>query len=177
MIIWMDATPLYFGDRDRPADAALLAPFPAGVHMRPAGTPEQPLGLGLWTFDTAPRPPVFPPEVDERHAEITLRGLATVIPGLQALVDRGTAIHADGGYYTKTAENRPLIGPTPITGAYLMGALSGFGVMGACAFGELLAAHITGGALPDYAPAFLLNRYDDPNYQQLLGRWGSSGQL
>lgn len=49
--------------------------------------------------------------------------------------------------------------------------------MGACGFGELIAAHITNGSLPDYASAFLLSRYDDPDYQQLLGRWGSSGQL
>jgi glycine/D-amino acid oxidase-like deaminating enzyme len=145
--------------------------------MRPAGTAAQPQALGLWTFDMTPREPVFPPDIDAEHGEITLRGLATLIPSLRDLVDRGTKITVHGGYYTKTAENRPLIGPTAVEGAYLMGAISGFGVMGACAFGELLAAHVTGTALPDYAGAFLLTRYDDPEYKQLLGRWGSSGQL
>ena len=42
---------------------------------------------------------------------------------------------------------------------------------------DLLAAHITGATLPSYAPAFLLDRYDDPAYQTLLDTWGDSGQL
>jgi glycine/D-amino acid oxidase-like deaminating enzyme len=183
LVISMDAIPLYYTPAERAelersaAGQAKLQPFPSGVHLRPAGTPEQPQALGLWTFDMTPREPVFPPPIDANHGEVTLRGLATLIPSLQGLVDRGAKVTVHGGYYTKTAENRPLIGPTAVEGAYLMGALSGFGVMGACAFGELLAAHVTGGALPDYAGAFLLTRYDDPDYKQLLGRWGSSGQL
>jgi hypothetical protein len=36
--------------------------------------------------------------------------------------------------------------------------------MTACAAGELLAAHVTGVGLPDYAPAFTLDRYQDPAY-------------
>jgi len=31
--------------------------------------------------------------------------------------------------------------------------------------------------LPDYAPAFLLSRYQDPAYAALLDRWGDGGQL
>jgi glycine/D-amino acid oxidase-like deaminating enzyme len=65
----------------------------------------------------------------------------------------------------------------PVEGAYVIGALSGFGVMAACAAGELLAAHLTGGTLPHYAPAFLLERYQDPAYQRLLDTWDESGQL
>jgi glycine/D-amino acid oxidase-like deaminating enzyme len=84
----------------------------------------------------------------------------------------------DGGYYCKTRENRPLIGPLPIEGAYVIGALSGFGIMGSQAAGELLAAHVTGGDLPDYASALLLERYEDPAYRSLLEHWdASSGQL
>jgi sarcosine oxidase subunit beta len=49
--------------------------------------------------------------------------------------------------------------------------------MAACAGGELLAAHITGAALPAYAPAFLLSRYDDPAYRRKVEQWGSTGQL
>ena len=58
-----------------------------------------------------------------------------------------------------------------------MGALSGYGVMAACAAGELLAAHIVGEPLPSYAPAFSLARYDDPAHQRLLARWEDEGQL
>ncbi len=63
-------------------------------------------------------------------------------------------------------------------GAFLIGALSGFGVMASQAAGELLAAHLTGEEVPDYAPAFSLERYEDPDYQALLENWeATSGQL
>jgi glycine/D-amino acid oxidase-like deaminating enzyme len=183
LLIWMDPIELHYSPPERVAleqsaeGRALLGRFPAGLHLRPAGTAAEPYGLGLWTFDMTPREPQLPPATDARHGEITLRGLANVLPGLRGLVDRGVRPQVDAGYYTKTAENRPLIGPTPVAGAYLMGALSGFGVMGACAFGELLAAHVVGAPLPPYAQALQLSRYDDPAYRQLLGHWGSSGQL
>jgi glycine/D-amino acid oxidase-like deaminating enzyme len=77
----------------------------------------------------------------------------------------------------KTRENRPLIGPLPIEGAYVIGALSGYGLMAACAAGALLAAHVTGATLPSYAGAFAVERYDDPAYQRALEHWGDSGQL
>jgi glycine/D-amino acid oxidase-like deaminating enzyme len=77
----------------------------------------------------------------------------------------------------KTFENRPLIGPLPVEGAYVVGALSGFGVMAACAAGELLAAHIAGGTLPAYAPAFRLARYTDPAYRRALATPFAVNQL
>jgi hypothetical protein len=49
--------------------------------------------------------------------------------------------------------------------------------MAGCAAGELLAAHVTGSTMPDYAPWFLLERYDDPEYRELLEHWDASGQL
>jgi hypothetical protein len=49
--------------------------------------------------------------------------------------------------------------------------------MAACGAGELLAAHITGSKLPSYAPAFSLDRYDDPEYEKIFADWGDSGQL
>ncbi len=64
-----------------------------------------------------------------------------------------------------------------VEGAYLIGALSGFGVMAACASGELLANHVAGLALPDYAPAFALERYSDPAYLARLESLSKSGQL
>ena len=50
-------------------------------------------------------------------------------------------------------------------------------MMASSAAGELLAAYITGSSLPPYAPAFRLERYQDPEYQKLLEAWGESGQL
>jgi len=65
----------------------------------------------------------------------------------------------------------------PVKGVYLMGAFSGYGIMASCAAGELLAAHLTGSPLPSYAPAFTLDRYQDPEYRKLLEKWGDTGQL
>jgi len=65
----------------------------------------------------------------------------------------------------------------PVEGAYVIGAFSGFGQMASGAAGELVAAYVTGGELPGYAPAFRLDRYQDPAYCALLDAWGTSGQL
>jgi glycine/D-amino acid oxidase-like deaminating enzyme len=107
-----------------------------------------------------------------------MRGMARMIPGLAAYLDKMSPPWVDGGYYCKTRENRPLIGPLPVDGVFVIGALSGFGIMAGMAAGELLAKHVAGRDLPDYAPAFLLSRYDDPSYEDLLANWDpTSGQL
>ena len=103
--------------------------------------------------------PVFPNTFDQRLPAIIIRGLAEVIPGIRAYLGRIPKPLVDSGYYTKTRENRPLIGPLPVEGAYVIGALSGFGIMAAPALGELLADHLTGGRFPHYAPAFRLERF------------------
>jgi glycine/D-amino acid oxidase-like deaminating enzyme len=132
----------------------------------------------IWTFETAERPFVWPPAFDPHYAEVVLRGAARMIPGLAPYVSSGSRGLVDGGYYCKTPENRPLIGPLPIEGAYVLGALSGMGVMSAHATAELLAAHVTEQRLPDYARWFLPSRYDDPKYRALVEQWGPLvGQL
>jgi glycine/D-amino acid oxidase-like deaminating enzyme len=45
--------------------------------------------------------------------------------------------------------------------AYVAGALSGYGTMGACATGALIAAWVSGERLPDFARLLSLARYDD----------------
>jgi glycine/D-amino acid oxidase-like deaminating enzyme len=124
-----------------------------------------------------PVEPAWPIVHDPNYPEIALRGFSQMIPGLSAYVGRMPKFFADGGYYTKTRENRLLACPLPIDGAYVIGALSGYGLMAANGAGELLADHITGDPLPHYAPAFHLDRYTDPAYQALLEHWGASGQL
>ena len=180
LLIWEDAQTLPWSDEERaflgedPETRWLLDPLPASVHCRPEGGDQI---LILWPYHTHPLDPVFPLPDDPFFPEVALRGLATMIPGLAAYFERLPPVYVDGGYYTKTAENRPLIGPLPVEGAYIIGALSGFGLMAACAAGELLATHITGGSLPAHAPAFVLNRYDDPAYQRQLAAWDRTGQL
>ena len=100
-----------------------------------------------------------------------------MLPGMRGYLTRSPRPMIDGGYYTKTRENRPLIGKLPIEGIFVIGALSGFGIMAACGAGELLAAHVLKKPLPSYASAFSLERYHDPIYQHLLDQWGASGQL
>ncbi len=156
----------------------LLGQFPAGVHFRPRTNADTHVLLVIWTYDSAPQEPVWPPTFDSYYSEVLIRGLTRMIPGLSAYFGQGRATYVDGGYYCKTPENRPLIGPLPIEGTYVIGALSGYGIMGSQAAGELLAAHITGDDLPEYASAFLLERYQAPAYQFLLENWdASSGQL
>ncbi|RME70445.1 MAG: FAD-binding oxidoreductase [Chloroflexi bacterium] len=183
LLIWTDPVYLPWSEDERAFLAEseetryMLEPFPPGVHTRPEGEGASTAILILWTYDTRPVEPTFPIQIDPDYPEIALRGLARMLPGLAAYFGKAPRPYVDGGYYTKTRENRPLIGPLPVDGAYVIGALSGFGLMASSAAGELLAAHVVGTDLPDYAPAFLLSRYEDPAYQALLENWGDSGQL
>ena len=183
LLIWTDPTKLPWSPEEAATIARseetrpLLDEFPSGVHARPEGGPGSDVVLVLWTYDVRPVQPVFPFAVDPHYPEIAFRGLAVMIPGLSAYFGRLPKPVVDGGYYTKTRENRPLIGPLPLKGGYLIGALSGYGIMASCAAGELLAAHLTGSPLPPYAPAFALDRYQDPEYRKLLEKWEDTGQL
>lgn len=180
MLIWLNEQHLPWSDEERAAladdDEAqwLLAPFPAGVHGRPDGASTT---IILFNHHGGAVDPVFPLPEPAHYAEIALRGMSTMVPALKAYNGKTARPYIDGGYYMRTQENRPLIGPVMVEGAYISCAFSGFGVMGSCASGELIACHITGAALPDYAPAFLLSRYQDAAYRAMLERWGDGGQL
>jgi glycine/D-amino acid oxidase-like deaminating enzyme len=182
LTIWTDPVRLPWSDEERTelADSDqrhLLEEFPAGVHGRPEGTGESRSVLLIWAYDLRPVEPTFPLQLDTIYPEIVIRGMSRVVPAMAGYLARLPRAFVDGGYYTKTRENRFLAGALPIEGAYVIGALSGFGLMASNAAGDLLAAHVTGAALPAYAPAFSLGRYDDPAYRSLLARWGDSGQL
>jgi glycine/D-amino acid oxidase-like deaminating enzyme len=146
LLIWDDAQTLPWDVDEREALARepetrwLTETFPAGVHT------------------------------DAQYPEIALRGLATMLPHMRQYFNKMPRPQLDGGYYTKTRENRPLAGPMGVKGAYVLGAVSGYGIMSAC-------GNITNGDLPDYAAAFRLDRYQDPEYQKQLEDWDDSGQL
>jgi glycine/D-amino acid oxidase-like deaminating enzyme len=183
MLIWNDPQYLPWSKEERQIfgeeedNQWLLREFPPGAHTRPEGGNDSDIILMLWGYHTPVIKPTWPIPKDPFYPEINIRGLVTMLPGMKAYTKRMPQPRIDGGYYTKTQENRPLIGPLPVEGCYIFGALSGFGLMAACAGGELIAAHVTDSALPPYAPAFELNRYQDPEYQELLLDWGDSGQL
>jgi glycine/D-amino acid oxidase-like deaminating enzyme len=183
LLIWMDSQILPWQEDERQALAEddetrwLTESFPSGVHIRPEGGDDSQTILILWEYQTKVTEPVWPPRMDEQYPEIALRGLATMLPRMREYFGRMPRPQLDGGYYTKTRENRPLIGPMGVDGAYMFGAVSGYGIMSACGAGELLAAHITGAGLPSYAPSFVLSRYDDAEYTKQLENRRESGQL
>jgi glycine/D-amino acid oxidase-like deaminating enzyme len=182
LLIWNDPVTLPWSEEERAALAEsdetrwLLDQLPSGLHGRPEG--EGDMFLLQWAYQTLETSePIFPVPIDAQLPEVALRGMANVLPGLTAYFNQIPKPFVDGGYYARTAENRPLVGPLSIDGAYIIGGLSGFGMMASCGASDLLAKHITGTELPSYAPAFLLNRYEDPDYQELLRQWGESGQI
>lgn len=183
LLIWDDPQLLPWDAEEKsllktePDSTWLTESFPPGAHTRPEGSGESQSLLMLWEYKTQLMEPVFPVPMDEHYPEVTLRGLSTMLPGLMEYFGRTPRPLVDGGYYVKTRENRLLAGPLPVQGAYVIGAVSGYGIMSACAAGELLASHIVGNLIPSYAPAFSMARYDDPEYQNKLVNWGDSGQL
>ncbi len=183
LLIWNDPQHLPWSESERDLlseeDKAhpLLQVMPSGVHTRPEGGRDSNILLMLWEYNARPIEPVWPIPQDPDYPDVLLRGLSTMLPGLSAYFNRSERPYLDGGYYTRTRENRPLVGPLPVKGAFLIGAMSGFGLMSACAAGELLALHLTGGLLPGYAPAFMLERYQDPEYIRSIANLEDTGQL
>jgi glycine/D-amino acid oxidase-like deaminating enzyme len=183
LMIWDDGQSLPWDAPEREALQAdpetrwLTEAFPPGVHARPEGAGESQTILMLWDYAAKRADPVFPLPADELYPEVVLRGLATMLPGLQRYFGRAPRPYVDGGYYVKTPENRLLAGPLPVDGAYVIGGLSGYGIMSCCAAGELLAACMAHATLPGYAAAFSIDRYNDPAYRAALAKVDSRGQL
>src|SRR5215213_3554047 len=183
LLIWTDPQSLPWEDEEREALAEddetrwLTESFPSGVHTRPEGAGESQTILMLWEYQTKVMEPVWPPKMDEQYPEVALRGLSVMLPRMKEYFGRMPRPQLDGGYYTKTRENRPLVGPMCTEGAYMIGAVSGYGIMSACGVGDLLARHVIGSELPSYASAFALSRYENPEYMKKLENWGENGQL
>jgi glycine/D-amino acid oxidase-like deaminating enzyme len=183
LVISADKQRLHWTQEERAAlaedaeTAWLLGPLPAGAHTRPEGGKDAQSILVLWDTHNQPVKPTFPIAEDPLVAELAVRGLVRILPRMRAYGERMPRFILDGGYYTRTLENRPLACRLPLAGAYIIGAASGFGIMAAAGLSELLAGHITGAELPPYAGMFDLARYNDRAYQALLQNWGESWQL
>ena len=149
--------------------------LPGGIHCRPEGATWVKLG---WAYNTEPGPPHWTPALDLHFPEIVLRGAARLQPALKAYYGKlPRPMSHYGGYYTMTRENWPLIGPMGPDGAFMVGALSGFGTMAACAAGSLCADWIADAERPSYAGSFTLARYDDRRLMRELNVQGSRGIL
>lgn len=158
--------------------AWLTNTMPGGIHCRPDGG-EQGSWIKLgWAYNTTPTHAHWNPELHEHFPDIVLRGAARLNPALKNYYGRlPRQLSHYGGYYTMTKENWPLIGPMDVSGAYIVGALSGFGTMAACAAGSLCAAMITGASLPSYANNLGLGRYRNATLMEELSSLNSQGIL
>jgi glycine/D-amino acid oxidase-like deaminating enzyme len=172
LLIWSDPQRLPWCPEERAALAAdpeaafLLDEFPGGVHTRPEGEGGSRMVIGLWEYNALPLEAArFPPPADPFYPEAVLRGLSTMLPAMQPYLQRLPRPVVDGGYYVRMPDNRPVVGPLGVEGVYVVGALSGFGIMGSQGAADLLAAHLTGEALPSYAAAFRPERWSDAAYR------------
>ena len=131
----------------------------------------------LWEYQARLSPPIEPPALDSNFPEVTLRGMAAMLPRLRKYFSKMPRPQMDGGYYTKAPDNLPIVGAAGTQGSFIVGAVSGYGIMSACAIGELLAAHVTGAPLPAYAAAFHPSRFENPAYLEALEHISENGQL
>jgi sarcosine oxidase, subunit beta len=182
LMIWADPQRLGWSAEERghlesEGRHDLLGEMPAACHGRPEGGADSPWMLALWEYQRVVREPSWPIPIDPLYAEVVLRGMAAMLPAMGGYSERMPETVVDGGYYTKTVENRPLAGPMETEGAFVAGAMSGFGVMAACGVGDLVARHLTGTELPGHASAFSLERYDDPAYRDELAALADTGQI
>jgi glycine/D-amino acid oxidase-like deaminating enzyme len=141
--------------------------MPGGVHCRPDGGDKGSWVKLGWAYNTTASEPqqdlANEPNLDPSFAEIVIRRASMMIPALRLYIETPPTRRSHyGGYYTMTDENWPLIGPLGPGNAFVVGALSGFGSMTACAAGSICASWVCGGDLPDYAQDLSLARYDNP---------------
>jgi len=179
--VFADSQQLNWNDEERELIAAdpdyrwLLDEFPAGLHIKPESRDQVKLG---WAYNRLPSMPRWEPADDFDFPNIVMRGASRFMPALRAYVEElPTPVVQMAGYYSRTPENWPLIGPLEAEGAFTVSALSGFGTMAACAAGELCTAWMTDAPLPDYARNFHPGRYSDPGIMTEISNIKSDGQL
>lgn len=202
MVIWDDAQQLAWEPDEAAAlhEAAeageawarkLLVELPGGVHLRPYGNDRVLMLWECWHSDAeVTDPPAFPPSLDTAtYPEVCLRGLLPAVPALEQYLGGpyGASIppstFVDGGYYTRTPQNVPLIGPVlhdaGISGMFICAGLSGFGIMASNGAGDLLAAAIDGNTdlLPWYAPYFHPGLRRRADVATEIERYAGAGQI
>jgi glycine/D-amino acid oxidase-like deaminating enzyme len=183
LLIWDDRQSLEWDNDEREILVQdqetkwLTEPFPSGAHTRPEGGAASQTVLMLWEYQNKLMEPSSEPPLDEYYPEVSLRGMARMVPAIKKYFGHSPRPTLDGGFYTKSRDNRPIVGPTSLKGVYLIGAISGYGIMSACGIGELLSQHIVGKTLPSYSKAFSLERFSDSNYIKWMESITDSGQL
>ena len=139
--------------------------LPAGVHVKPdtAGLAGA-IKLG-WARDQTPSEPVADPVCPPDFPREVLARAATIVPGLAAYLENPPELIAhDGGFYARTPDGLPVIGPHGPDGGFIVGGLAGFGSMMAAAAGDLVASWVLDEAQPDMAAAFDPRRMSEPRH-------------
>ena len=177
---WNEEEQEFFADDQE--TAWLIGQLPGGAHCRPEGGDNGTWVKLGWAYNhsaSAPKEDLAnEPRRHPMYPEIVMRAAMQLNPTLaRYLDDFPTRFSHYGGYYPMTRENWPLIGPMGVDGAFITGALSGFGSMSACAAGAMCAAWITGKELPEFAERLSLARYDDQNLMTALSKAQSTGVL
>jgi glycine/D-amino acid oxidase-like deaminating enzyme len=176
----LDRQSLAWTDEDRellasdPTTRHLTEPMNGGIHCRPDGPASgRWIKLG-WAYNEHPSDPHHDEPIDPQFPDTVLRGASRLHPALAPYIGRlPRGARHYGGYYTMTPENWPLIGPMQAEGAFVLGALSGFGSMAACAAGSLCAAWVAGAPLPAYSASLSHARYADAALMDSLKHLGS----
>ncbi|APD05778.1 hypothetical protein UJ101_00225 [Flavobacteriaceae bacterium UJ101] len=158
------------------SDYWLLNKFPGGLHVKPDSG-----GIKMgWAFNRQKEiNPKWEIERMDLFPNVVLKGASRFIPELKKYEDDiPTPLIQYAGYYTRTKENWPIIGPSKDRNIFIVGAFSGFGTMTACAAGELCADYIVGKqVLPSYAAYFHPNRYDNASIMKEIIASENDGQL
>ncbi|MCX2698586.1 NAD(P)/FAD-dependent oxidoreductase [Ochrobactrum chromiisoli] len=162
-----------------PATAHLIGDMPGAIHCRPDGAENGKwIKLG-WAINHAHSDPHGAEPIDQHFPDILLRAASRLQPGLSNYVGHlPRNSHHYGGYYTTTRENWPLIGPMLNTpGAFIAGALSGFGTMASCISGLICADQVAGAPTVEYASKLSPSRYQDKEIMTELEALNNGGHL
>lgn len=156
----------------------LTRTMPGGIHCR-ADDGDRGTWVKLgWAFNDADTLPTMEPALTDTYPEIVLRGAARLNPALKTYYGRlPRSLHHYGGYYTLTDENWPLIGQMNIEGAFVVGAMSGFGTLAARAAGQLCAQWVLSAKQPTYAATLSPQRYSDQKLMAQIGALANRGIL
>ena len=173
----LDGQALAWSDEDREILASdestrhLVAPMKGGIHCRPDGPAEGTWVKLGWAYNETASDPHGEEPIDPQFPDTVIRAASRLQPRLARYIGRlPRGVRHYGGYYAMTEENWPLIGPMKTPGAFVAGALSGYGSMAACATGAICAAWVAGRPRPDYARAFGLHRQSDAALMAELAR-------
>jgi glycine/D-amino acid oxidase-like deaminating enzyme len=153
----------------------LLNKFPGGLHIKPE---TEGIKLG-WAYQTEQINPTWEIPTFDFFPQVVLKGASRFIPELARYENNiPTPLIEYAGHYTRTDENWPLIGNTKLDNVFVIGALAGYGTMGACAAGKLCSSYVLNKSdLPDYAIYFNPLRYQNETIKKEMSEINNDGQL